>query len=57
MVYTDRVSVNAFFIRADILPDGALEALPLVRRCMLAVGSINTCVKSTLGTAREPTIS
>lgn len=29
LVYTDKDSVNAFFIREDVLPDGALEALPL----------------------------
>lgn len=31
LIYTDKASVNAFFIRNDLLPDGVVEALPLSR--------------------------
>ncbi|XRB17673.1 methyltransferase [Pseudoscourfieldia marina] len=31
LIYTDQNSINAFFIRNDLLPDGVVEALPLSR--------------------------
>ena len=29
LIYTNKNSINAFFIRNDLLPDGVVEALPL----------------------------